>query len=142
MSPGFNMDSSASTGNEKSRGGYHISRKNAFILLFVALGTVIITALIVHHLSSTQGSCNSDSNNTGVDESQSAFNTHTPTSKIDVRLPRSVVPERYIVKLIPYLWDKSGNHSNYTFSGTVSILLNITEDTKNITIHAHDLNIR
>ncbi len=48
-----------------------------------------------------------------------------------LRLPRSVVPIAYDIKLIPFIWP-----GNFTFVGDVRILVNITEATNNITLHA------
>ncbi|KAL5283636.1 hypothetical protein ACFFRR_006103 [Megaselia abdita] len=54
----------------------------------------------------------------------------------DVRLPRSIVPVTYNVSIIPFLVE-----GNFTFHGFVRILVNITEDCNNITLHATDLDI-
>lgn len=54
--------------------------------------------------------------------------TTTPTY---LRLPRSVVPNAYDIKLIPFIWP-----NNFTFMGDVRILVNIVEPTNNITLHA------
>lgn len=59
---------------------------------------------------------------------------HTTISKEDapyLRLPRSVVPTAYDIKLIPFIWP-----DNFTFLGDVRILVNIVESTNNITLHA------
>lgn len=56
------------------------------------------------------------------------------TTKEDVpylRLPRSVVPTAYDIKLIPFIWP-----DNFTFLGDVRIFVNILEPTNNITLHA------
>ncbi|KAG4068421.1 hypothetical protein HA402_007941 [Bradysia odoriphaga] len=58
----------------------------------------------------------------------------TITTKDEVpylRLPRSVVPTGYDIKLIPFIWP-----DNFTFLGDVRILVNILEPTNNITLHA------
>lgn len=54
----------------------------------------------------------------------------------DVRLPRSIVPVTYNVSIIPFLVE-----GNFTFHGFVKILVNITEDCNNITLHSTDLDI-
>lgn len=54
----------------------------------------------------------------------------------DVRLPRSIVPVTYNVSIIPFLAE-----GNFTFHGFVKIVINITEDCNNITLHATDLDI-
>lgn len=60
----------------------------------------------------------------------------TPPVDKDVRLPRSVVPVTYNVSIIPFLVE-----GNFTFHGFVKILINITEDCGNITLHSTDLDI-
>nr|CAD7255859.1 unnamed protein product [Timema shepardi] len=54
----------------------------------------------------------------------------------EYRLPTSVVPDRYVITLIPNLDD-----GNFTFVGTVEITLNVTNATNSITVHANDLEI-
>lgn len=48
-----------------------------------------------------------------------------------LRLPRSVIPTAYDIKLIPFIWP-----NNFTFLGEVRILVHILESTNNITLHA------
>lgn len=48
-----------------------------------------------------------------------------------LRLPRSVIPTSYDIKLIPFIWP-----NNFTFFGDVRILVTIQEATNNITLHA------
>lgn len=70
-----------------------------------------------------------------------AVTVHTQTESkteeiLDVRLPRSVIPHSYKLKLMPFLIE-----GNFTFHGEVTILVNVTEDTSNITLHADELEI-
>lgn len=58
------------------------------------------------------------------------------SSSVDLRLPRSVKPHSYHIEIVPFIWE-----GNFTFHGYVSILLNVTRHTKNVTLHAHKLNI-
>jgi hypothetical protein len=55
---------------------------------------------------------------------------------LDVRLPRSVVPESYKLRLIPFL-----EEGNFTFSGEVVIQVNVSRATSNITLHSNELEI-
>lgn len=60
--------------------------------------------------------------------------SHPTPAKEEVpylRLPRSVVPTAYDIKLIPFIWP-----NNFTFLGEVRILVSILESTNNITLHA------
>lgn len=53
-----------------------------------------------------------------------------PANRTNVRLPKSVHPILYEIKLTPYLW------GNFTFEGDVRIQVNVTTNCKNITLHA------
>ncbi|XP_034233896.1 aminopeptidase N-like isoform X2 [Thrips palmi] len=53
--------------------------------------------------------------------------------RIDVRLPRSVHPIAYEIRLLPFL------QGNFSFRGEVAITMNVTEPTNNVTLHALDL---
>nr|CAD7599193.1 unnamed protein product [Timema genevievae] len=52
------------------------------------------------------------------------------------RLPETIVPDTYSVKLIPYL-----EGDVFTFDGEVLILVNVTTTTNRITLHVNDLEI-
>ncbi len=54
--------------------------------------------------------------------------------KTSVRLPGHIVPKRYLITLFP-------NLSEFTFSGEEEILLTLTKPTKEITLHAAELEI-
>lgn len=58
------------------------------------------------------------------------------TEILDVRLPNSVVPISYRLKLIPFIWE-----GNFTFHGEVTILVKVAENTSNVTLHAAMLEI-
>lgn len=63
-------------------------------------------------------------------------NTNAST-KVDVRLPRAILPISYDLKLIPFLIA-----DNFTFRGETQIKLRILEDCDNITLHSVQLTIR
>ncbi|XP_065076994.1 aminopeptidase N-like [Ochlerotatus camptorhynchus] len=54
----------------------------------------------------------------------------------DVRLPRSIEPIAYNIRLIPFIFE-----DNFTFTGTVDIVIRVKEDCDNITLHAVALQI-
>jgi aminopeptidase N len=56
--------------------------------------------------------------------------------KENVRLPRSLKPLAYDLKLIPFMFDK-----NFTFDGEVTILFEVLDECDNITLHAESLRI-
>lgn len=57
----------------------------------------------------------------------------------DVRLPRSILPELYTLELFPDIYQPSPE--NFTFSGTVSILVNVMNNTNNVTLHINKLTV-
>lgn len=55
---------------------------------------------------------------------------------VDVRLPRSIEPVSYDIRLVPFLVT-----DNFTFNGQVTILVRALEDCRNITLHATAITI-
>lgn len=58
-----------------------------------------------------------------------------PSPPKNVRLPRSLVPVHYDVELTPRL------DGNFTFNGSVAILVHCATETSNVTLHIKDLNV-
>lgn len=137
--------------------GYFITRKLAGLFTIFFIASVIVTALLVYYFSS----CSIDSrklatNSKSEDSSQDNLvlindiinrNSQNDLSKTEdseadkikrklenVRLPRAVVPESYVIKLIPFIYV-----NNFTFNGEVEIVVNVKENARNITLHVNDL---
>lgn len=53
------------------------------------------------------------------------------------RLPRSLVPKSYDIKLMPFI----NSAQNFTYSGNVRIIIKCTGKTSNITLHSLELSI-
>nr|XP_034185647.1 aminopeptidase Ey [Osmia lignaria]XP_034185648.1 aminopeptidase Ey [Osmia lignaria]XP_034185650.1 aminopeptidase Ey [Osmia lignaria] len=132
------MDAHTTTFGRKR--GCTVSPCGAFLLTAAFLISLVVTGLLVYHLApcleeKDAKACNDLSN--AVFESRGIFSTDTSNKqKLDVRLPRSIVPDLYELRLIPFIWE-----GNFTFNGEVKILVNVTEDTRNITLHAVDMMI-
>lgn len=60
----------------------------------------------------------------------------TPTVS-DVRLPTYIRPEKYFLKLTPYIFE-----GNFTFDGEISIVIAVKNATKKITFHGVELFFR
>uniref|UniRef100_A0AAG5CSS6 Aminopeptidase N n=1 Tax=Anopheles atroparvus TaxID=41427 RepID=A0AAG5CSS6_ANOAO len=58
----------------------------------------------------------------------------TSSVREDLRLPRSIEPVAYDIRLVPWLVE-----DNFTFHGTVEILVNVLEACDNVTLHAAGL---
>lgn len=60
--------------------------------------------------------------------------TDNTNNKLDLRLPKSIIPHSYNIKLIPFI-----SEDNFTFHGDVKIIINVTSQVDNITLHADEL---
>lgn len=58
----------------------------------------------------------------------------------DFRLPQSIIPTHYTLRLQPIL-DEIPGYTRFTAPGTVRITVNCTQDTNTIKLHALDLTI-
>lgn len=120
MPQGAKMD-----GGLTKAGGFHVSKCCA-----LALGAVLallLAGMVAATYYLAPCPCRA---------STRAASTARPKSSSYVRLPTSVVPHSYDVSIIPFLWE-----DNFTFIGSVHILVNVTLPTYNITIHSADLEI-
>lgn len=144
-----------------------ISKNLAIILAVLFVACLIGTGLVVYHLSSCSSSksliekveCNIHApsedlvTTSGVVQefvgtTTTILQTTTPPilstdstdlvnkSSVNVRLPSSLHPHSYDLQLIPFVVE-----GNFTFHGEVTIWINVTESTNNITLHADDLMI-
>jgi hypothetical protein len=130
MPADFSMDVA-----EKRPQGFTISRRMALALLAAVAAIIVLTAVFTHKLTS----CSGQSKDRPFLTKGSQKSLHELTKVKDVRLPRSVVPDSYHVTLVPHLW---GESSNFTFTGHVSIIVNVTSATNNITLHANELIVK
>ncbi|KAJ8982959.1 hypothetical protein NQ317_005276 [Molorchus minor] len=138
-----------------------ITRPLASFLLLLFVGCLVATGLLVYNFSSCSNvksqQQKSSCEQTSIGVSVTTEDIHTPADVVtttlyptttiadigtrteldpdlDVRLPKSVVPHAYRLTLTPFL-----QTGNFTFHGKVEILVNVTETTNNITLHADDL---
>ena len=58
----------------------------------------------------------------------------TDKLEVDIRLPRSLIPSHYDVRLLPII-----EKENFSFFGDITITLRCDEDTYKIVMHAVDL---
>lgn len=140
--------------------GITITRRNASIILGIFAALLVGTGLLVYNLSptcpqhpllpspispeplnctqvtsessSTEQHISTVETTTSIEENT----THPIVQKLDVRLPRNIVPDRYDIRIIPFIFE-----DNFTFHGVVNIVINITEETLNISLHFDDMKI-
>jgi aminopeptidase N len=134
------------------RRGYVLSRWGVILTAAAFLAAVVATGLLVYKFAScavyqpagtypTDGVHNNGTSRVVVP----AYTTepampHTPSStkspKLDVRLPRAVIPDSYTIKIIPFIYE-----GNFTFNGEVAVIINVTDATSNVTLHFNDIKI-
>lgn len=144
------MDQSGTTFS--SRKTYTISRFTLIFLAAIFVCSIVAVGLLIYNFAtcpeiSVQSQVCESSHVipliNGDDRASHSTSKDTNTSShanddiLNLRLPRSVVPIRYDIKLIPFLFS-----NNFTFNGEVKIDVNVTENCKNITLHATALKIR
>lgn len=112
--------------------GFIVSRLNAALLFTAFVVCLVGTALIAYSFAP----CHEQTPSVLTDTSASVAENETKPAKINVRLPRSVVPHSYKIELVPFIWE-----NNFTFNGEVMIIVNVTETTNNITLHVHDIKV-
>ncbi|GAB1862315.1 Aminopeptidase [Camponotus japonicus] len=132
------MDAHTTTFGRKK--GCTISRCGVFFLGAFFLISLVVTGLLVYHfapcLTEKQVNQCDDFFDNSLLPSGKGFSSTPIKKKIDVRLPKAVVPDSYELWLIPFIWE-----GNFTFHGEVKILVNVTLDTNNVTLHAVDMKI-
>ncbi|KAK9511955.1 hypothetical protein O3M35_000511 [Rhynocoris fuscipes] len=112
----------------KDKAVYHVSRKCAaisavLIVLLLAISFSLMYLLVPKCPCSLQPP---------IKSTQSSVKP----VPLYVRLPTSVSPIAYDIRLIPFIWP-----GNFTFNGDVTIIVNVTQETSNITLHATELAI-
>lgn len=146
-----------------TRKTYTISRFTLFFLAAITLCTIIAAGLLIYNFATCpeiqvqSQVCETNhviplTHNSGstlqkpsLASSQNASNsagtitasTSHQSDESSLRLPESVVPISYNIKLIPFLFEH-----NFTFSGEVKIIVNVTQTCQNITLHATSLKIK
>ncbi|XP_031788192.1 aminopeptidase Ey isoform X1 [Nasonia vitripennis] len=135
------MDDRTTTFGRKR--GCTVTRCGAFALAMSFFVSVVVTGLLVYHFAPCIDTSSERRYNRGAGDDESAmfrsgrsFAGSTSKKKLDVRLPTNVRPDSYELQLVPFIWE-----GNFTFNGEVKIVLNVTEDTRKITLHAVDMDI-
>lgn len=118
-----------------------ITRCGAFALVLTFVSSVAITGLLVCHFAPcVDGNINQHRDVVDWEES-SMFRSGrsfsgSRSNKLNVRLPKAVIPKSYDLNLVPFIWQ-----GNFTFNGEVKIVVSVIQDTTNVTLHAVDMKI-
>lgn len=110
------MDAHTTTFGRKR--GCTISWCGAFLLGAFFLISLVVTGLLVFHfapcLEEKQVQSCPGSDGDSLLQTGRSFPTAPTKKKLDVRLPKAVVPDLYELRLIPFIWE-----GNFTFHGEV-----------------------
>lgn len=136
-----------------SRKTFTISRFTCVFLIAILICSIITSCLLIYNfgpcreISVQSQVCESNHvrpliPHTGDNKSKTSIHRDTniasgnETDNIGLRLPKTMFPLTYNIKLIPFLFEK-----NFTFNGDVKIVVNVTETCQNITLHAMAIKI-
>ncbi|XP_063619702.1 aminopeptidase N [Cydia splendana] len=145
----------------KTKRGVYLSKSLAFIILVIFALALVATSFIVYNFAACPGTdqlanvtkyelnhCDTSKQLLVIPLTTENTKTVIPlettpapedfeedeTTVQDVRLPTYVKPEKYFLKLTPYIYE-----SNFTFDGFASITLNVKNNTRILTFHGVEL---
>lgn len=149
----------------KTKRGVYVSKSLAFVILVIFALALVATAFIVYNFAACPRTdqlanvtkyelthCDqpkllvipltTDSNKSVAPVETATVPIETTTAEAvttvtDVRLPTSVKPDRYYLKLTPYIFE-----GNFTFDGEICIIVTVRNETKQITFHGVELTYR
>lgn len=145
----------------KTKRGIYLSKSLAFVILVIFALALVATAFIVYNFAACPRT-DTLANVTkyelthcdqykllviplSTESSKSVIPLETTTvvtatteeteeTVTDVRLPTNVKPDRYYLKLTPYIYE-----GNFTFDGEISVVLTVKNDTQQVTFHGVEL---
>ena len=134
------------------RRGYILSRWGIILISALFIVAIVATGLLVYRFASCAqhqqytSTHPTDGVHSGINDTNRVVipTEHaipgppplTTSPKLDVRLPRAVIPDSYKIKIVPFIYE-----GNFTFNGDVAVIVNVTETTSNITLHFNDIKI-
>lgn len=115
-------------------GALSVPRWAALLIAAVFVVVLVATGITVYSLTGCPSSPSAEPGG-GGGGGHPAAPGDAAKDKVDVRLPRSVRPVAYDIRLLPLI------KGDFTFTGEVAITINVTETTNNLTLHAHELTV-
>ena len=113
----------------RRRKGCFVTNAKAYVLFFFYVASLVAVGLVVYFLVDRPSST---ADGPPVTE---ATPTSAPRKSLtNVRLPRSVLPRHYNLRLLPIL-----EKGNFSIIGHVDIDVEVTEDTGKIILHINDI---
>ncbi|XP_041970212.1 aminopeptidase N [Aricia agestis] len=145
----------------KNKRGIYLSKGLALVVLVIFALALVATAFLVYNFAAcprtdqlanvtkfglTQCDQNKllvvpltteSSKNVALETTTNSLDVTTESelsTVTDVRLPTNIKPNRYYLKLVPYIIE-----GNFTFDGEISILLTVKNNTNRVTFHGVEL---
>jgi len=103
--------------------------------LIVAL--MLLALLVIRNLSNVKEHVKQQHISSSNKSETSSENSTTDTDTESLRLPRTIIPTKYNLTIIPYLEEAM----NFTMDGNVRITIQCVETTNMIVLHAKNLTI-
>lgn len=119
------------SGMGKTKGGYLISKGGAIGILVAFVVSLVAVGLLVHFLADRPEA--SAGTSVGSSSAESAIGKHVKVVS-NIRLPRTVLPQHYDVRLLPII-----EKGNFSILGRVSIDIECKEETDRIILHSADI---
>jgi hypothetical protein len=147
----------------KTKRGVYLSKGLAFIVLVIFALALVATAFLVYNFAACPRTdqlanvtkyelthCDLSKLHVlplSTESSKHVVPTESTTSHVvaeeteitvtDVRLPTKIRPDRYFIKLTPYIYE-----GNFTFDGVLSVVISVKNDTQKVTFHGVELSFR
>ncbi|XP_048007657.1 aminopeptidase N [Leguminivora glycinivorella] len=159
------MDGNPTDFSTKTKRGVYLSKSLAFVVLVIFALALVATSFIVYNFAACPRTdqlanvtkyelnhCDTSKQLLVIplttEHTKSVIpldTTPTPEGEVDedeitiqdVRLPTYVKPEKYFLKLTPYIYE-----GNFTFDGFASITLNVKNHTRVLTFHGVELTFK
>lgn len=114
--------------------GYVLTKSRALILLAIFLGTLIAVGLLVYFLADRPPPASAASELLNSLNANVTSPTAKPKVSINYRLPRTILPHHYDIRLLPII-----EVGNFSILGHVSINVECKEETDRIVLHSNDV---
>ncbi|XP_046980763.1 aminopeptidase N-like [Schistocerca americana] len=124
--------------------GPRASRRCLLVTAGAAVAALVVVAVVTRHVTLQQCASAAGGSGAGAADSipgSAAAHAHGGGAKRlvrDVRLPAALRPISYTITIVPFIWaaDPVGN---FTFHGSVVVLMECMEDADNVTLHSEEL---
>lgn len=130
------MNQSAASVSFGKKNGCYVNRSVAVLLAIVFVSAVVATGLLVFFYVPRIRESTPESPNIVLEQQMEDPPPSTLTDKkkkINVRLPRSLKPLHYVVKLQPFI------HGNFSINGYVEVGMKVVQPTSQVILHIADI---